>query len=207
MVVAQRRPDDVFALPGSSVDDHDGVVRKGVVASVDDHDGPPVPAHEAILGGCDLAAITTTDEATTVYSPPRHRPRDAELFVVVQPCEGRNPVVRLVAIGDRRRVLRFPGERWGALSRVRGASALVVPIPDKGREALEEFQVVALQYGEAGPNAWVTPAATFGPGSAHAGRDGRHLLGTPSTPIAAACRRPIGCKFKITALTRKAGET
>lgn len=118
-------------------------------------------AHERVLGGCDLATITVTDRATKVYSPPRNKSRDAELFVVVQPCEGPDRVVRLVPIGDRRRVLEFPGEHWHAPVRVRGDVTLVVPIPKEGRGVLGEVQVVALQYGEVGPNAWVTPAATF----------------------------------------------
>ena len=146
--------DDVRPFPASE-DSHDAV---GHVRRQSSGTGAE---HEAVLGGCDFATITTETSFQTNFQPPRRQSTSRQLYLLVQPaCHSggsvESEVVLAAEIIDRVTVLPLPG--LDSPTRTVGR-ALIVPIPrSPAFKVGSQLQIVVFRERLPG---WMTQGVRF----------------------------------------------
>ena len=112
--------------------------------------------------GCGFARVLhDPPPLETVRNPPTTE-RNAALSLLIETCEP-NETMRLVAIGDRHRVISIDDPIWRSPVTVEGQTALT-PLESAWFSDAQEFQIVVIrdEFGNGhGPIAWFSDAISF----------------------------------------------
>ena len=111
---------------------------------------------------CGIARILHDRPPLDMVRNPSVTQRDAELFLLIESCEPEE-TVRLVAIGDRRRVVQIDEPEWRSPVRVTGETALL-RVDLSWFSDVDEFQIVVIRdvFGNGhGPVSWFSGTISF----------------------------------------------